>query len=124
MKVLVLSNGELEARDIPNTLEALMEIVGGYIEIPYLSDGLGENYIDIIINEEGKLIDGMQKEIAVVDESTGRVLDVVYGNCIFASHDEWGETLGLTEDQIGVVKRLLSQTAFLSDNSIVRVLYV
>lgn len=103
MKVLVLTNGNLEAKEIANGLEALQEIVGGYIEIPYLGDKFLNNGIDVIINEEGKLIDGLKAEIAIVDEKRGNVLDIVYGNCIFASHDEEGETIGLNEEQIKVV---------------------
>ena len=103
MKVLVLSNGEVKEREINNGLEALQEIVGGYIEIPYLGDTFLNNGIDVIINEEGKLIDGMKAEIAIVNKEQGNILDIVYGNCIFASHDEEGETIGLTEEQMQVV---------------------
>ncbi len=107
MKVLVLSNGELKAQEIGNGLEDLQKIVGGYIEIPFLSQTFLDNGIDVIINEEGKLIDGMKAEIAIVDEKRGSILDIVYGNCIFASHDEAGETIGLTEKQIRVVEEEL-----------------
>lgn len=124
MKVLVLSNGQFKLEDIPNTLDAIQEIVGGYIEIPYISNDLYKNGIDVIINDEGKLIDGMNKEIAVVEKSTGKVLDIIFGNCIFASHDEEGETVGLTEDQMDVIGKLLDNSAMLNDYSIVRVLYV
>jgi hypothetical protein len=103
MKVLVLSNGNLETKEIGNRLEDLQEIVGGYIEIPFLSETLYEKGIDVIINEEGKLIDGLKPEIAIVNEKQGNILDLVYGNCIFASHDDEGETVGLTEEQIKVV---------------------
>jgi len=124
MNVLVLSNGKFEVRDIANELDSLHEIVGGYIEIPHLSETLYENGIDIIINEEGKLIDGMQKEIAVVDKSSDMVLDVIFGNCIFAGHNEDGETIGLTENQMLTVVNLLSDIGFLGDNTPVRVLYI
>lgn len=124
MKVLVLSNGQFKLEDIPNTLDAIQEIVGGYIEIPYISNDLYKNGIDVIINDEGKLIDGMNKEIAIVEKSTGKVLDIIFGNCIFASHDEEGETVGLTEDQMDVIGKLLDNSAMLNDYSIVRVLYV
>lgn len=103
MKVLVLSNGKLETKEIGNRLEDLQEIVGGYIEIPFLSETLYEKGIDVIINEEGKLIDGLKPEIAIVNEKQGNILDLVYGNCIFTSHDDEGETVGLTEEQIKVV---------------------
>lgn len=103
MKVLVLSNGELKAQEIGNDLEDLQKIVEGYIEIPFLGDKFRDNGIDVIINEEGKLIDGMKAEIAIVDKRHGNILDIVYGNCIFASHDEAGETIGLTEEQMQIV---------------------
>ena len=103
MKALILSNGEFEVKEIKNELEELQKIVGGWIEIPFLSQTFLENGIDTIINEEGKLIEGMKAEIAIVDEKKGNILDIVYGNCIFASHDEEGETIGLTEKQMQVV---------------------
>lgn len=103
MKVLVLSDGELKETEIGTELEDLQKIVGGYIEIPFLGHKLCDNGIDVIINEEGKLIGGLKPEIAVVDERHGSILDIVYGNCIFASHDEAGETIGLTETQINLV---------------------
>lgn len=124
IKVLVLSGGEFETRSIPNTLDALQKIVGGYIEIPYISDDLGEHLIEIIINEEGKFIGGLNKEIAVVDKSTNKVLDIIYGNCIFASTDEEGYTIGLTEEQISIVEKLLRGGVIFNDGSSARVLYV
>lgn len=72
MKVLVLSNGELKAQDIGTGLEELQKIVGGYIEIPFLSRVFRDNAIDMIINEEGKFIEGMKAEIAIVNEEKGK----------------------------------------------------
>ena len=107
MKVMVLSNGELKQQDIGTGLEELQKIVGGYIEIPFLSRVFRDHAIDMIINEEGKLIEGLKAEIAIVDEEHGNILDIVYGNCIFASHDDEGETVGLNEGQIEVVEKEL-----------------
>ena len=124
MKVLVLSNGEFEVKEIKNTLEELQKIVGGYIEIPFISKKFYENGIDIIINEEGKFIEGIKPEIAVLEKGSNKVLDVVIGNCIFASHDEEGNTTELTEEQINVVLNSLSNGAMLSDGNAVRVLFI
>lgn len=129
MKVLVLKNSNLKERNIKNTLEELQKIVGGYIEIPYLSERFAENNIDIIINEEGKLIDGMTPEIAVVRGSDNQVVDVVYGNCIFASHNDMGETVGLNDEQIAIVEEELQYSAILENkrsgkNYSVRLLHV
>lgn len=107
MKVLVLSDGKLKETVIGTELEDLQKIVGGYIEIPFLGDKFRNNGIDVIINEEGKLIEGLKAEIAIVSEKQGSILDIVYGNCIFASHDEVGETIGLTDEQIEFVKEEL-----------------
>ena len=107
MKVLVLSNGELKVQEIGTELEDLQKIVGGYIEIPFLSQKFFEHGIDIIINKEGKLIDGLKAEIAIVNEKQGNILDIVYGNCVFASHDDEGNTIGLAEEQIEIVNNEL-----------------
>lgn len=103
MKTLVLSNGKLKEKEIDNTLEELQKIVGGYIEIPRLCKRFSDNGVDAIINEEGKYIDGMRPEIAIVDSKTGAALDIVYGNCIFASHNDEGETISLNEEQVEIV---------------------
>lgn len=110
MKVLVLINGELQEREIENTLEELQRIVGGNIEFPFLGKVLAENKIDIIINEDGKYIDGLKPEIAVMTES-GNIYDIIYGNCIFASHDSVGNTTALTDKQIEVVTEKLKAVA-------------
>lgn len=114
MKVLVLTNGNFETKEITNELEDLQKIVGGYIEIPFLTETFTKNGIDVIINEEGKFIEGLRPEIAVVDRNTNQVLDVVMGNCIFASHDEEGETIPLTEEQYKVVMTELSMMCVLT----------
>lgn len=107
MKVLVLSNNRLQEKEIDGSLEELQEIVGGYIEIPFLSKEFNENGIDVIINEEGKFIQGLKPEIAVVDSKTKEILDVVFGNCIFASHDEDGNTTALNDKQVKIVMQEL-----------------
>lgn len=117
MKVLVLSNNELKEKEIKNTLEELHKIVGGYIEIPFLSREFSENKIDTIINEEGKFIDGLKPEIAIVKKETNSILDVVYGNCIFASHDHEGNTIELNEEQKQIVKEELKTEILLKDQS-------
>lgn len=127
MKVLVLTNGNFETKEITNELQDLQKIVGGYIEVPFLSDMFTKNGIDVIINEEGKFIDGLRPEIAIVNRKTNQVLDVVMGNCIFASHDEEGETVPLNEKQYRIVMQMLQTSALLAygDKEVVtKVLFV
>lgn len=127
MKVLVLSGSILKEKEIKNTLEDLQKIVGGYIEIPYLSREFNENKIDAIINEEGKFIEGLEPEIAVIKD--GKVLDIVYGNCVFASHDHEGNTIELNEKQKQIVEEELKTDILLKDQSkdrhyLVRALFI
>lgn len=128
MKVLVLSNGKLEEKEIKNTLEELQKIVCGYIEIPFLSKTFFEHGIDVIINEEGKFIEGLKPEIAVVKNGTNQVLDLVMGNCIFASHDEEGNTTELNDKQIKIIKEELQIEVGLSnkngDNFLAKALFI
>ena len=116
MKAMVLSNGELKVKDIEDTLEELQKIVGGYIEIPFLSEVFAENEIDVVINEEGKLIEGLTPEIAVIGKKTNSVLDIVYGNCVFVSHDEEGNTVALNDKQVAIVKDQLKMEVILHNN--------
>lgn len=127
MKVLVLTNGNFETKEIENELEDLQKIVGGYIEVPFLTETFTKNGIDVIINEEGKFIEGLRPEIAIVDRNTNQVLDVVMGNCIFASHDEEGETIPLTEEQYKIVMTELQMMCVLTYGNMpfaTKVLYV
>lgn len=117
MKVLVLSGSIFEEKEIKNTLEDLQEIVGGYIEIPFLSRDFNENEIDIIINEEGKFIEGLEPEIAVIDGATQRIIDIIYGNCVFAGHDHEGNTIELNEEQKQIVKNKLKSDILLKDQN-------
>lgn len=114
IKAVVLGNGKLEVKEIENTLENLQSIVGGYIEIPFLGGVFNENKINTIINEEGKYIEGLRPEIAMIDGKTSQILDVVYGSCIFASHDEHGETISLNDEQIKVVMEELKNDVTLT----------
>ena len=116
MKVLVLSNSKLEVKEIDNTLEELQKIVGGYIEIPYLSKRFNDNGIDVIINEEGKFIEGLKPEIAVIDGTTKQIMDVINGSCVFVSHDEEGNTIELNDKQMKIVMEELRMEATLTYN--------
>lgn len=104
IKVLVLNDLELKEKEIDNSLKALQNEVGGYIEIPSFSRKLSENNIDMIINEEGK-VNRLQPQLAIYQDN--KIVDVICGNIIFASANEDGDTIGLTDEQIEVVKEVL-----------------
>lgn len=74
---------------IPNTLDAMKAIVGGWIEIVSLGDGL-----DLCLNEEGKLL-GLPPNVALFGGQ-----DVVAGDCFLLRHDEEGESISVTIEDI------------------------
>lgn len=94
-------------------LKTLQDIVGGYIEIPYISRELDSNGIDMIINEEGKL---NQLEANILVEHEGELIDMIVGNAIFASHDEEGNTIGLSLKQIDFLYEYLLGKIYIARN--------
>ena len=116
IRVITLIDGELEVTEVTNTLETFQGIVCGYIEIPLISKVLKQHNIDVVINGEGKYVEGLRPEIALVGKETNAVLDVVYGNCVFVSHDEIGNTVGLNDEQIEVVTEELKLSAMLHED--------
>ena len=102
---------QIEIRPFKEPLEYLQGLVGGYLEHYIIDDKLDANYIDMWINEEGKLIEGLQPTFALLHD--GELYDVIFGNCVFSKYDDEGNTLGLDEFEINRV------IAFLNDCNVV-----
>lgn len=107
MRVLKIEpNKIIKEIEIEEGLKSLQKEVDGFIEIPHISEELYKNNIDIIINEEGKL-DGLDPSIAVIDKETNETLDLLVGNVLFTGFTEEGETIGLTDEQISIIRNTL-----------------
>lgn len=93
IKVLVFEPGyKPYVKEIPNTLEAKQEIVGGLIEPVYYFDD-----VILIINEESKLFDGNPANFSIRTED-GTLVDVVYGNAFLCC--DAGEEFGSVTDEL------------------------
>ena len=79
---------------IPNNLESLQKIVGGYIEAVYPF----EDHVVIICNEDGKL-NGKELNRALCDGS-GQIYDILVGSFIIA---------GLIDDDFASLSEELQQ---------------
>ena len=86
-------------------LKYLQNLVGGYLEHYIIDEGLNELYIDMWIDEEGKLKDGLIPTFALCHD--GQLIDVIFGNCVFSKYNREGETLGLNEDEVVTVLKYL-----------------
>jgi hypothetical protein len=73
---------------IPNTLEALQEIVGGYIELVKTSEGY-----NMICNEEGKLID-LTPNIYIHNR-----MDNICGTFFVCNNDDEGEFTDILKEE-------------------------
>ena len=105
MKFLVWNGRELSAREKDEiTLEDEQEIVGGWIELLPLGT-LDDNGIQAFCNDEGKLM-GLAPTALLGTEEDGffKPYDFVAGNIMFAGFDEDGETIGLTDEQIELIR--------------------
>lgn len=81
-----------------NRLEALQEIVGGYIERVPIQQ-LDEKHITILCNEEGKL-KGMLPTLAILSKSQGKIIEALVGDLIFIGYNDDGDFVSLTEEQL------------------------
>ena len=97
----VVKHGQIE-----NTLDGLRDIVGGWIEMPSISQKLSDNKISVIINEEGKLIDGLHPSMIATE-----IQDIIFGNVVFAGLSRSGDTISLTDNQIEIVEKLLCESS-------------
>lgn len=114
MRVLVLKDSVLNPKEISGELESLQVEVNGYIEIPFICETLRDNNIDLIINEEGKF-DGSNPEIVIANKD-GSIVDIIFGNCVFTSHNNDGDTIGLTLYQQNVVHDLIKEKNYIIYN--------
>ena len=79
---------------IENELHTLQKNVGGYIECISLADG-----IDLVLNEEGKLI-GLKPNRGIWPDENGKYQDIVFGTFMCCGVDESvGEFRSLTDDE-------------------------
>lgn len=110
MNYIVLHPGHqpevIEAEKIG--LADLQHHVGGLITSAYVHE-LEELGITVFANDEG-LLQRLQPNIAwMVQAYNGPQPMVLVGGLVFCAHDDEGETIGLTDGQIGAVKEFIEK---------------
>jgi hypothetical protein len=98
IKVLAKKVGEeLKLVEFEHSYDNMCKIVEGRLEVV----GLPLD-IDMWLNEEGLL---EQKNVNVITFLSGRQVHQIVGNIFFAGHDEEGETISLTDEQMEWLKK-------------------
>ena len=94
--ILKVEPGKIpETVAIPNTLDAMQEVVGGYIEVIPL------NAVCMVCNAEGKLI-GLEGNRRVGN-------DIIAGTFFLAGDTSTGDFCSLTEEQLDRFQKLFAQ---------------
>ena len=105
------------------SLEYMQEVVGGFIERVSFIDPLDELNIDMWANDGGKLIDGLKPTFVVLDNKD-KLVDIIMGDTIFTSRDRHGNTIGLNDMQIKIIKNHFKTAAILNDGTIANVIKI
>lgn len=93
---------KVEPTEVKNNFKEFQKLVGGYFDIPYVSEKLCEKNIDVYVNDEGRVI-GLEPSIIIVDGS--QMIDFIVGTCVFASHNDNGDTIGLNKEQVLFIQK-------------------
>ena len=90
--------------EIGNSYDMIRNAVNGWIECVRLN-----HEIDMWVNEEGKMIDSCEYNptaTAIFRTTFGFMTDTIYGDVIFTSSNEEGETIGLNIEQVEYLKEI------------------
>ena len=105
IRIFKIENGDIFSKEIKGDLESLQKEVGGSEIItlcPYWPE-LDEIGIDLYADDNGMLVESPKYSLVEVDDKTGEIKYGVFGNVIFAGHDDDGNTIGLTDEQMAFI---------------------
>lgn len=102
INVLVFPVGQPSyEKEIPSGLNAMQELVGGYIEMPTLLHMPGGYSLDVCCNEEGKL-DGLPMNRKFRQ-------DVLCGQFFVCRADKKGYTVSLTAEDVAAARKFFGE---------------
>ncbi len=107
MKIIFKKVGmPAEVRELETiTLDDMQNMVGGLIECFHVGNG-----VDMWLNDEGKLLP-LPINLAIGSQDK-EILDTIHGDVFFASGNDEGDTVGLSDEQIDWVNRQLDDAEF------------
>lgn len=96
--------------EIENSLEAKQKYVKGLIQVVSLN-----SQIDIICNDEGKLI-GLEPNRAFMDGED--ILDILVGDILACRHDAEGNFTSIKEEDIPIIESMLLPIRIVVGNTV------
>ena len=110
-------DGNAAVKDIKGDLKSLQTEVGGLLTLAPYYEELENHGVDIFADDEGLLKPNPKTTLIITDKKNRmKVLTCLVGNLIFVSHDDEGNTLGLTDEQKAFIKAHLKQLCYFSPN--------
>lgn len=111
------TGGNAGVKDIKGDLQSLQNEVGGLLTLANYYEELEDIGVDIFADDEGLLKASPQVTLMITDKRNRmKVLTALVGNLILVSHDNEGNTIGLTDDQVDFIKAHLKQLFYFSPN--------
>lgn len=107
-----------QAEDDVVSYKVLSEAIGGSIEHITFNMALDKCNIDVWIDEEGK-IKGLPLTTSVIDKQKEEIVEVLAGPLVFTGKKNHnGESYGLTDGQIEIIKQVFCEKAIVSINGL------
>ena len=104
------TDGNAGVKNIKGDLKSLQTEVGGLLTLANYYEELEKQGVDIFADDEGLLkADPITTLLITEKKNPMKVLTYLVGNLIFVSHDDEGNTLGLTDEQIEFIQAHLKQ---------------
>lgn len=97
---------EVECKELNVSLATMQREIDGFVELANFDRELKDAKIDMFCDEEGKLKESCMPELAIIDKDGG-LQDIIAGNIVFAGESPHGETIGLSEQQLRVLREKL-----------------
>ena len=118
------TDGNAGVKNIKGDLKSLQTEVGGLITLANYYEELENHGVDIFADDEGLLKPNPKTTLIITDKKNRmKVLTCLVGNLIFVSHDDEGNTLGLTDKQIAFIKAHLKQLCYFTPSGKMNMAY-
>ena len=117
-------DGNAAVKDIKGDLKSLQTEVGGLLTLAPYYEELENHGVDIFADDEGLLKPNPKTTLIITDKKNRmKVLTCLVGNLIFVSHDDEGNTLGLTGAQVAFIKAHLKQLCYFTQSGKMNMAY-
>lgn len=117
-KVYILEpNGQFKIDRVEKVnLEYMQSVIGGCIDIPFVSEVLQEKGIDVVVADEQSF--DIRNDTSLIVINDDEVVSITTGKCILCGVDDEGKSVGLNEEQVDFIKENFRLSIFGFDGDV------